>query len=490
MQKVSELQQYFPTDWSGLTTKNHLGSIFQIEPQWASKLVTLMYATNVGYNFGTWLDANASVRTLESDDEFRWMLQGSSDKNIPLVVARINGTAITSTSQCGLGHTQFELVFSEMYFSDTDVIIGEKNDLYQMRIVDDPTMDGGNYVYVVELVTGDETLFVPYDELIAGKRFSREWSLAPQTLSDRGGKVNYTSPFAMKNIFSFIRMQDTRPGNMKSRPVAFSWVDPKTKKQMTTWTQYADWEFDRQFMMQKDKLVVFSKINQKSDGTFANMDKNGFVVEQGSGLIEQIESSNTSYYSHFDIEAFTDRIMDLSDNAKGFGNVRRMAVKTGKWGAIQFHKELERFSKLWTPANDASRIYSTSSGKMGYKGVFMEYQGPDGTLLDIVVDPMYDDKVRNKVTHSSGKGVVQSYIYDIFDLSLVDGKSNIVKVIPGGDSEIMGYEPGLRNPFTASLERNLMSNPKDGWTIHRAFMGGAQVTDPTRCMRYMPNEIV
>ena len=239
MQRVSPLQEYEPKDWSGLTTQNHLGAIYQIQPQETSKLVTLLYRANRGVNFNIFLQQFGTT-TLKSDEDFRWRLQGSSKKNLQLVGCTVNGSAISTSSRVGKGGARFTLTFPEQYFSDTNLIVGEQNSVYPIRIVGIPVPNGTNWDYECELFTGDPDLFVPYEELVAGKRFSKEWSIVEKTLSIKGGTPNYTSPFSMRNTFSMIRMQDTRPGNMISRPVAFPWraVDSDGKeKTMSTWTQ-------------------------------------------------------------------------------------------------------------------------------------------------------------------------------------------------------------------------------------------------------------
>ncbi|NJN99401.1 MAG: hypothetical protein HC875_37545 [Anaerolineales bacterium] len=160
MQQVSPLQEYFPRDWAGLTTKTHLGAIYQLKPQETSNLITMLYRANRGMNFG---DFSEKVRTmyLDTDDDFRWRLQGSSKKNIPLVSCTVNGSAISATSKVGKNGAHFTLTFPEQYFSDTNLIVGEKNSVYPIRIVGIPSPNGVNWDYECELFTGDPELYIP-----------------------------------------------------------------------------------------------------------------------------------------------------------------------------------------------------------------------------------------------------------------------------------------------------------------------------------------
>ena len=490
MKLLTPLQEYEPKDFSGIVTTNHLGALYQEKPQETSNLVTMLYRSNRGMNFGMILKQFTPMYC-ETDADFRWHLQGDSRKNIPLVVALVNGSAVTAASKTGIAGAKFNLVFPERYFSDTNLIVGEKNSVYPIRVIGIPEPYGaGQWSYPCELFTGDQTLFIPYEELIAGKKFSKEWSIVSKTLSVKGGSPNYTSPFAMRNVFSMIRMEDTRPGNMISRPVAFSWpaIDENGKQKLfTTWTQYADWEFEQQFQDAKDKLINFATLNRSDDGKFLQKDISGFEIEQGAGLEQQIESGNISYYNGFelDIEWLTEHIMDLTDNEKGYGETRKVVMRTGKWGAYLFSLAIKNYSQLYTPLSTDKMIYNAAGG-FGFKDNFVEYSAPDGSILSVLVDPAFDDKERNKIMHPSGKGVAKSYEYQILNVGKVGGEDNIRPVYLKNGSDIFGMEPGLRDPFQPNLPTRFMSNGKDGYTIHRAFVGGVMVKDPTRCATIRP----
>jgi len=491
MQRVSPLQEYEPLDWAGLTTKNHLGAIYQLKPQETSQLVSMLYKANRGMNFGIFLK-KFNTLYLDTDDDFRWRLQGSAKKNIPLVSCTVNGSSISSSSQVGKSGARFTLTFPEQYFSDTNLIVGERNSVYPIRIVGIPVPNGTNWDYECELFTGDSNLFIPYEELAAGKRFSKEWSIVEKTLSIKGGTPNYTSPFSMKNTFSMVRMQDTRPGNMISRPVAFSWKAPDSDGKehvMTTWQQYADWEFEQQFQDMKDKLLNFATTNRAADGTFKQIGYSGFKIEQGAGLEQQIEATNVLYYNDFDIdiEWLTEAIMDLTDDTQGgYGQTRQVLMRTGKWGAYLFHKAIKSYSTLYQPLQTDHPIYKTGDG-FGYRENFVEYWGPDGTRLGVMVDPAFDDRERNKIPHPSGKGVAKSYEYQILNVGRTGGEDNIKLVFEKGMEDYMGYVPGLRDPYQVQNERRYMGSPEDGYTMHKAFTGGCMVNDPTRCATIRPN---
>lgn len=179
MKLISPLQEYEPKDFSGLVTPNHLGALYQEKPTETSNLVTMLYRANKGLNFGMILKQFTPFYC-ETDADFRWHLQGDSRKNIPLVACFSYGAQVTTatTTKTGIAGARFQLVFPERYFSDTNIIVGERNSVYPIRIVGIPEPYGaGQWMYTCELFTGDQTLFIPNEELLAGKKFSKEWSI-------------------------------------------------------------------------------------------------------------------------------------------------------------------------------------------------------------------------------------------------------------------------------------------------------------------------
>jgi hypothetical protein len=487
MAKISPFQMTEAQSWAGLTTTNHLGAIYQAKPQMASKLMTRIHQTNFGLDLDSYLDRFDPLY-LDNDNDFEWDLIGTAKKNVPLVVARIAGTAVVVSDSPGKNFTEVELVFPEQWFSDENIIVGHKNEAYPLQVIADPTPEGVNWVYRCKLITGDPDLFIPFAELAAGTRFSKDWSLVEQTLSKKGGLINFTSPFKMRNAFSMIRMQHTVPGNMIDRPMATAWKG-ETGETYKTWTQYEDYQFDMQFRQEKNRLLMYAKANKASDGTYKNFGKSGHIKKQGAGIRQQMEASNSSFYNTFSIDYLVDILLDLSEG-KLPGDRREFVLRTGERGAVQFHKALENHTQLFQPLRDESRMYK-AKGEMvkmgyGYGGQFVEFMGPQGIKVNLSIDSLYDDRERNKIYHPDG-GVAESYRYDILDVGTNDGEPNIRKVYVKGNDDGMGYEPGLRHPFSRSGERNIMANSTDGYTYHRWSICGAMVKDPSRTAQIIPS---
>jgi len=205
----------------------------------------------------------------------------------------------------------------------------------------------------------------------------------------------------------------------------------------------------------------------------------------GAGIKQQMNATNYWSYNEFSIKKLTETLLDLSVNKIVMGQ-RAVSLLTGEWGMYQFSEALEDYSALYTPTQETSRIYKTGDNGLGYRGQFLEFIGPNGIKVTLVHDSSKDDFERNKLRIAGKPGLAESYVYDILNMGTSDGRPNIQK-FSVRDGDIRGFEPGLRDPFSPTASRTrIMSNPVDGWTEHRAFIGGAVIYDPTRTGTYAP----
>lgn len=267
-----------------LTKENHLGSIFQMAPQKATNLMVQLLAYYRGKTLDTFLN-QFPVKEFEDDTEYYWEVIGSSRRNIPLVEARNeNGTVVTSeTGMVGQGTAPFYLVFGEDWFADGETIVGNLNEIYQFRILEDPKAEGTNFVYKVELMGGN-TQGVPSERLLAGERFSVEAAFVEKELSRKVGDVRFTSPVSMRNEWSTVRIQHKVPGSMLNKKLAVGIPITKetngryTKSVANMWMHAVDWEVECQFSEYKNNALAFGRSNRNNNGEYMNFGKSGNVI--------------------------------------------------------------------------------------------------------------------------------------------------------------------------------------------------------------------
>jgi len=486
--------------WSGLTLKNHIGAIFGSQPQLVSPLTTVLLQNSGMKNLDTTLSMFPE-KTLESSDDFVWKVVGSDERNITLESAEYQGTTVGGgDSGVGAGRTVIDLIFGEKYFTKVQVIGGNKPDLYQYRILGDGVPDGGNYRYQVEIFGGQETLGgVPGSDLIAGVKFSVESAYVEDELSTEGAGIAFTSPYLLRNSVSTLRFEHKVSGamiDMKVKPVYFAGIEtrnPDTGKvhSSVTWMQEVYWQFEKAISRVKARTLMFGKTNRDENGRFLNKGKSNIEIKAGSGIREQMEVSNTTSYNYFSIGMLEDLLSELAEGKLDFGE-RKFMMRTGERGATQFHRAVTTEASGWTAVgfdntgtaaiSKVSSKFHANSYSAGFQ--FTEWKAPNGIHVMLEIDPMYDDKVRNKIYHPNG-GVAESYRYDIMYIGSSE-EPNIQKIKVRGDDELRGFKAGIRDPFNGR-KGGIMQHMEDS-AIMTAMCGtGAMVKDPSRTATLKPN---
>ena len=494
--QLGKFQMKAFTSWKGLTRDNHIGAIFGRAPQKATNIMVQMLAQHRGKCLDSYLQ-QFPTKYFETDDEYTWDVIGSSRRNIPLIEARdMNDTPITS-GNAGENGAPFKLVFGEDWFADGEVIVGELNEVYPLRILGQPRMEGSNAVYTVELMGGILD-GMPYSQLSAGKRFSWEYAPVEDTMSLEVGDVRYTSATAMRNEWSHIRIQTKVPGNIldKKLAVGIPFVDKAGQKQVAnTWMHHVDYKVEETFSEYKSNIIMFGRSNRNKNGEYLNFGKSGNVIKMGDGIRAQMSVGNTRYYTKFSLKTLEDALFELSESKLDYAD-RTFIIKTGSRGAIQFHKAVLDVVSGWSvfqylggnAANPA--IISKTTSKLHENALsagfqFTEYKAPNGVIVKIDVDPLYNDPVRNKILHPMG-GVAESYRYDILSIGTTE-EPNIQLAKVRGKEEYRGYMWGLRNPFTGQMNNPYMSFAEDSAQIHKMAVLGVFILDPTRTMSLIPN---
>ena len=288
------------------------------------------------------------------------------------------------------------------------------------------------------------------------------------------------------------------PGNIldKKLAVGIPFVDKAGQKQVAnTWMHHVDYKVEETFSEYKSNIIMFGRSNRNKNGEYLNFGKSGNVIKMGDGIRAQMSVGNTRYYTKFSLKTLEDALFELSESKLDYAD-RTFIIKTGSRGAVQFHKAVLDVVSGWSvfqylggnAANPA--IISKTTSKLHENALsagfqFTEYKAPNGVIVKIDVDPLYDDPVRNKILHPMG-GVAESYRYDILSIGTTE-EPNIQLAKVRGKEEYRGYMWGLRNPFTGQMNNPYMSFAEDSAQIHKMAVLGVFILDPTRTMSIIPN---
>lgn len=483
--------------WTGITTDNHLKAAFHEQPQRLGEFIQTLQAYRYGPTLINYLSRFKKIE-FERDDEYTWDIATSSRRNIMLVEARcLDGTVVDDTMQVGVGGEPFYLVFGEHWFNDGDVIVGNYNEAYPIRILGHPRMEGTHAVHRCELM-GGVTGGIPGERLLYGERFSKEYAPVEKELSRGVSDIHFMSSAAMRNEFSRIRIRTKVPGDKFGRKIAVGvpMLDKNTGKMTTQnyWMHYVDMQLEDEFSDDKNHLVMYGRSNRSTTGEYQNIGKSGKVLTMGAGIREQMEQANFEYYNKFSLKLLNDSIFNLIDHLPKSAMPNTITLRTGRRGAMLFSEAVANQVSGWErwelDAASLGMVRKTTSelhpNALAAGAMFTEWHGPMNVNIKVIVDPMFDDPVRNKLMHHLG-GVAESYRME-FDLLGTAENSNVNLVGVKGEGEIRGYKVGLRNPFDGNKQVDFMATDEDSTEIHKMWTGGALVKDPTAHFTLVPSE--
>lgn len=497
--RLGKFQMLEFSSWKGTTTDNHLGYILRSQPQKLSNVMIELLATRRGRTLESMLNA-FPTKMFENDEEYTWDIKGSYRRNIPLLEARDeDGVVVTPaySQNVGINHAPFYLVFGEDYFGDGEVILGNLNEIYSIRVLGEPRFEGNNAVYKCE-VFGSNSEGIPVERLQAGERFSPGYAPVEKELSRKVGTIRFATPVAMRNEFSRVRIKHKVSGSKLTKKLAvgipiISTVDGKeVKTTMNTWIHYVMYELERQFSDYKNNALAFGVSTRNDNGEYMNFGKSGNAIQYGDGLFKQLEVSNTIYYNKFSLPLIEEAIMALSSSKLDFDQ-RVFVMKTGELGATLFHKavlqEVSGWQAYQTSNNPASVEKTTSpvhSNALSAGFQFTEYKAPNGVIIKLDVDPSYDDHVMHKIKYPGTNSPAFSARMDIFYLG-DKSDPNIFKVGVEGVPETRSIVAGIRDPFTGKFSNYTAAHDEDSAEMHLMAVLGICVLDPTRSISFIPS---
>lgn len=169
MGKLSKFQMVGFTSWQGISSDNHISAIGQLGPQKATNMMVNLLAFHNGYSSLESQLLQLPVKEFDDDNEFYWDVLASSRKNIPLVEVR--DFAGKTAEKYGVAGEPFYLVFAEDWFGLGEVIFGDYNEAYPIRVLELGRPEGSNTVYKCELMGNIED-GIPAAHIEVGSRFS------------------------------------------------------------------------------------------------------------------------------------------------------------------------------------------------------------------------------------------------------------------------------------------------------------------------------
>ena len=460
---------------ANMTELNHLGASLHARPaQFEGKMAQLFSSKDYFSDNSLTSSLIASGREREiGSNEWEWGLKGASTK--PLVVLE----DLSGTHGSGAGRTNFKLKLRENWFVPGDVIHpGSSNKKYQCRVQEQPVRQGTGWLYTVRLMDDSVTASVPTTYQTPGTQWAKLFSMYGEA-SEQSGSTQYALPITLKNRLTRMRKKYRVTGDAANEVLAVAIPDSKGGMHKS-WIKYAEIEYWQQWYRELERSYWYAR------STDTVLGANGRPIYNGPGIQEQLEDSHKEQYSHLTAELIEEYLMDIFYSRVKPGSQRHIKAFTGEYGMLLFHRAVNDwmqksgFVKIVEDfsVNQTKSPYHENAWQAGYQ--FTKYSMANGSTLELIHSPIYDDRSVNFEIDPLTGYPVESMRFTFLDFSGEGKDSNITKVKKKGGMSLI-YVGGMASPFGPVTGNSLASHAGDYYEMHVKDQCGIHIEDVSRC---------
>ena len=460
------------TNWhSGLTQATHLRTFFLVEPEMATQVVTRIYNKQNGYkNALSYLTGGVGKSKEFNDIIYRWPVMGDSKKAITITRAVFDAAASP-----GIAGSTFKVGVGEKWFTQGDILVPDDNS-YSLRVMGEVSIEGNDYILTLELVTNNQSDFIPASLLQVGKELSKDFNAVENDHSRTSGESHYVTPLLLENYMSTLRKSYSVTGAAHDKVLTIQLMNPDGTEMANTWVKYAEWEFWGQWLDEVEIMLMFGKTNVKPNGTTDMKGPSGNPLYLGSGLEQQISASNKRYYTTLTEQTIRDFMDDLSYNGTE-GGQRTYVALCGRQFMNLFDQAMKSAADRFSLVD--SKFVQGSGQNLSLGGQFMKYTGLNGDTIELKEYLPYNDTYRNRQLHPQTGKPVESYKATFLNFkSYSKGEPNIQKVYTKGRETVSWYVEGAYGPY-GPKKNGSGATTVDGYEFHIMTECGIMLKDPT-----------
>jgi len=471
--QVSPLQIYSTRNFTGLTTTNNLSNAYLTKPEEIGSVMA--YAAGVqDNNVLSLLTGGIGNTRVVNNREYTWDLTSQTERVI--TVSEDSPQAAGGTP--GYAGSTIQIYMEEKWFEATDNLVTDSQ--VQVHVVAEPYQDGASYVYEVQLTDPDPTSFLDPADILAGARFSKDYSTVGE-YSERGGGVQYSTPFKLTNQLTTLRKTYNCSRNA-AKAVMVIEMKLENGKSTKLWTKLQEWTAMTEWYREIDRSMIYSVYNKDSKGQVKLQAANGMPIYHGAGLRQQISPSNIRFYTKLTYDILDGFLLDLSYNADKWGGDQHFVALTGKMGMREFDRAIQEKARGNNITVTDNGTFITGKGdSLTFTGYFKTVEFLNGISLTVKEFHPYDDLIRNRILHPKTKKPVESYRFTILNFGRKDGKSNIRKVAMADSEMAMWTVAGSTDPMggVAKSISTQRASGTDGYEVNYLSECGIQIQDPT-----------
>lgn len=459
---------------ANMTELNHLGAALITKPEiFESKVTKLFTAYQYSDNPFTALLSQTGRERDSTTTEWEWQLRGATTR--PLVI--LENILDPTVTKPGIGKTEFEIKLDENWYTEGDIIHpGTSNKKFQCRIQSDPKRHGSGWKYRVRLMTDSFSEFLPLQYLAAGSQWSKLFSQYGEG-GQKGGSTQFSLPITLKNRMSRYRKEYMVTGDAANEVLAVKIPDSKGQYH-NSWIKYAEVEYWNQWYKELERGAWYSRSTNSVIG------ENGRPIYSGPGIQEQLEDSHIHHYSHLTATLIEEYLMDIFYSRVKPGSGRKIKAFTGEYGMLLFHRAIQAWMEksgfiknVEVFTDKVTSPFHANALSAGYQ--FVRYRMANGAELELIHNPLYDDREINFEMDPVTGFPVESMRFTFLDFS-GEGSSSNVSLVNKTNGMSLTYIQGLQSPY-GPVTKGPSAHSGDYYEMHVKKQKGVHIEDVSRC---------
>lgn len=461
---------------ANMTEQNHLGAALIARPAKLSGVMDTLFSAKHLYSenpLSSLLMGSSLTEETIGSTSWDWELKGANCR--PLIV--VENVLPATVTKPGEFHRTFKIKLDENWYLPGDVIHpGTSDKRYQCRIQKDAVRHGEGWLYDIQLMTDDSTLFLPVKHLERGAQWGKLYSQYEEA-AGQAGSTQFSLPLSLSNRLSKIRKMYSVTDYASTEVLAIGIPDSKGKIH-NSWMRYADVEYWKQYYRERERLLFYSRSTDTVIGG------NGRPVRSGAGVQQQLEDSNVARYSRLTASFIEEYLMDVHYGRVSPGSGRAVAGFTGEYGMLQFHRAIQDWTErkgfvqnVEVFVKGAKSTLHVNALQAGHQ--YVKYNMANGSSLELYHMPLYDDREINWEIDPITGFPFESQRITFLDLSGEGGKSNI-KIIKKKEGYAFGYVQGLYGPYGPS-KGGTMAHSGSYYEMYVEENLGSHIHDITKC---------
>lgn len=460
---------------ANMTELNHLGKALIAKPdKFESKIGQLFTAERYSDNpFTTMAMKEGRMQTTNSST-WEWDMRAANTR--PLVI--VENVEPAANTQLGKFKSTFRIKLDENWYEPGDVISpGATNKRFQCRIQEEGVKSGKHTIYKVRLMSDDPQAFLPLQYVKPGTQWGKLYSQYAEA-EEQSGSTQYALPITLENRMSRFRKKYKVTGDAQDEVLAVKIPDSKGVYH-DSWVKYAEVEYWQQWYRELERGNWYSR------STDTVLNAAGRPIRTGPGIQEQLEDSHILRYSHLSARLIEEYLMDIFYSRVKPGASRQIKGYTGEFGMVQFHRAIQDWASKTGFIQVVDQLFVQKTGSeynenalsAGYQ--FVKYRMANGAVLELVHNPLYDDREINFEIDDVTGYPTESQRITFMDFS-GQGKDSNCRLVNKNKSYKLGYVAGLTNPYGPN-DGKLMSHSGNYYEMHVEKQCGVHIEDISRC---------